>query len=86
MHLLGYHSFSFHPVKIITSGEGGVATTNLSDLDSKLKLHDHGITRAPELLTRESDGPWYYEQLELGFNYRLTDIQAVLGLNQLKLD
>ncbi len=76
--------FSCHPVKHIATGEGGVITTNDKDLAERLKrLRTHGITRNPELLTR-SEGPWYYEMQELGFNYRLTDIQAALGLSQLK--
>lgn len=79
--------FSFHPVKIITTGEGGIATTNCDVLAKTLKqLSSHGVTRNPAELT-EDHGPWYYEQHMLGFNYRLTDIQAALGLSQLsKLD
>ena len=74
---------SFHAVKIITSGEGGMILTNRADLYEKLiRLRSHGITRKPELFQNPSPGPWYYEQLELGYNYRLTDIQAALGLNQ----
>lgn len=77
--------FSFHPVKVITSGEGGMAVTNDPQLGAKMqRLRSHGITRDPALLTRESDGPWYYQQLELGFNYRLTDIHAALGFSQLR--
>jgi UDP-4-amino-4,6-dideoxy-N-acetyl-beta-L-altrosamine transaminase len=76
--------FSFHPVKIITTGEGGVALTNDPEIKEKMELfRSHGITRNPEYLTHKSDDPWYYEQLELGFNYRMTDIQAALGLSQL---
>lgn len=76
--------FSFHPVKIITTGEGGVATTNNQNLANKMKrLRSHGVTREPEALTELPHGPWYYQQLELGFNYRLTDLQAALGLSQL---
>jgi UDP-4-amino-4,6-dideoxy-N-acetyl-beta-L-altrosamine transaminase len=76
--------FSFHPVKVITSGEGGMVTTNDAELAGLMeRLRSHGITREPALLTREPDGPWYYEQLELGFNYRLTDIHAALGLSQM---
>jgi dTDP-4-amino-4,6-dideoxygalactose transaminase len=76
--------FSFHPVKIITTGEGGAALTNNRDLYRRMiRLRSHGITRDVELLTRESPGPWYYEQLDLGFNYRMTDLQAALGLSQL---
>jgi UDP-4-amino-4,6-dideoxy-N-acetyl-beta-L-altrosamine transaminase len=77
--------FSFHPVKIITTGEGGMVLTNHKDLYEELKrLRSHGITRDPELMTGESDGPWYYQQIELGFNYRMTDIQAALGVSQMK--
>lgn len=76
--------FSFHPVKVITSGEGGMVTINDAELAGLMeRLRSHGITREPALLTREPDGPWYYEQLELGFNYRLTDIHAALGLSQM---
>ncbi|MDK1285633.1 UDP-4-amino-4,6-dideoxy-N-acetyl-beta-L-altrosamine transaminase [Pseudoalteromonas umbrosa] len=76
--------FSFHPVKIVTSAEGGMALTNCKDLDEKLKLYrSHGITAVPDLLEQDSDGPWYYEQQTLGFNYRMTDIHAALGISQL---
>ncbi len=76
--------FSFHPVKIITTGEGGLVTTNRSDLYEKLiRLRSHGITREPGLMTEASHGPWYYQQLELGLNYRITDIQAALGASQM---
>jgi len=76
--------FSFHPVKIITTGEGGVATTNCSKLAKKMELfRSHGITRDKNLMKKQSDGPWYYEQIELGYNYRMTDIQAALGLSQI---
>ena len=76
--------FSFHPVKIITTAEGGVATTRSVALAKRMaRLRSHGITRAPDEMTHESDGPWYYQQIELGFNYRLTDLQAALGLSQL---
>jgi UDP-4-amino-4,6-dideoxy-N-acetyl-beta-L-altrosamine transaminase len=76
--------FSFHPVKIITTAEGGIAVTNDFDLAARMaRLRSHGITREPELMTHEPDGPWYYQQIELGFNYRMTDIQAALGLSQL---
>ncbi|NJR72466.1 MAG: UDP-4-amino-4,6-dideoxy-N-acetyl-beta-L-altrosamine transaminase [Gammaproteobacteria bacterium] len=80
--------FSFHPVKIITTGEGGMALTNDAELGEKLaRLRSHGITRDVQSMTKEPDGPWYYEQLELGYNYRMTDIQAALGLSQFyKLD
>lgn len=76
--------FSFHPVKHMTTGEGGMITTNSAELYEKLcLLRTHGITRNPQRLTT-SDGPWYYEQQALGFNYRITDIQCALGLSQLK--
>ena len=76
--------FSFHPVKIITTGEGGMVLTNRTDLYEKLKLYrSHGITRDPELMTHASDGPWYYQQVDLGYNYRMTDIQAALGYSQM---
>jgi UDP-4-amino-4,6-dideoxy-N-acetyl-beta-L-altrosamine transaminase len=76
--------FSFHPVKIITTGEGGMAVTNDESLASKMRLfRSHGITKEVSEMTREPDGPWYYEQIDLGFNYRMTDIQAALGLSQL---
>lgn len=77
--------FSFHPVKIVTTAEGGVATTNDPKLAQKMQLfRSHGITRDPELMTEESHGEWYYQQLELGFNYRMTDLQAALGVSQLQ--
>ena len=76
--------FSFHPVKIVTSGEGGAALTNCPVLNQKLKLlRAHGITRDPNLMQFPQDDGWYYEQIELGFNYRMTDIHAALGLSQL---
>lgn len=80
-------TFSFHPVKHITTGEGGMIMTNDEKLYEKLKLfRAHGITREYELLTK-NDGPWYYEQQELGYNYRITDIQCALGCSQMdKLD
>ncbi|GLR12928.1 UDP-4-amino-4,6-dideoxy-N-acetyl-beta-L-altrosami ne transaminase [Chitinimonas prasina] len=75
--------FSFHPVKIITTGEGGLILTNRDDLAERLaRLRSHGITRDAALMQGESDGPWYYQQLELGYNYRMTDIQAALGYSQ----
>ena len=75
--------FSFHPVKIITSAEGGMALTNDAQLDERMALfRSHGMTRDPALMSREPDGPWYYEQIELGFNYRMTELQAALGLSQ----
>ncbi|WP_295510710.1 UDP-4-amino-4,6-dideoxy-N-acetyl-beta-L-altrosamine transaminase [uncultured Pseudoalteromonas sp.] len=77
--------FSFHPVKIITSAEGGMAVTNCETLDKKMKrLRSHGITNHPDEMTEPSHGPWYYQQIELGFNYRMTELQAALGLSQLK--
>jgi UDP-4-amino-4,6-dideoxy-N-acetyl-beta-L-altrosamine transaminase len=80
--------FSFHPVKIITSAEGGMVLTNRRDLAERLqRLRSHGMTRDPAHMTEASHGPWYYQQVELGFNYRITDLQAALGLSQLnKLD
>jgi UDP-4-amino-4,6-dideoxy-N-acetyl-beta-L-altrosamine transaminase len=76
--------FSFHPVKIITTGEGGMALTNSDEIAERLSLlRSHGITRDPGLMTHPSDGPWYYQQVELGLNYRLTDIQAALGISQM---
>lgn len=76
--------FSFHPVKIITTGEGGMLLTNNAELYEKLKLYrSHGITRDPALMTHEPDGQWYYQQIDLGFNYRMTDIQAALGYSQM---
>lgn len=76
--------FSLHPVKHITTGEGGIITTNKHELYKELcLLRSHGITRNPEKLTK-NDGPWYYEQQGLGFNYRITDFQCALGLSQLK--
>lgn len=77
-------TFSFHPVKTVTGGEGGAVLTNSEDLYEKLVLYRaHGITREAKLLERESHGPWYYEQIDLGYNYRLTDIQCALILSQL---
>ncbi len=77
--------FSFHPVKIVTTGEGGMALTNDPALARRMaRLATHGITRDTAEMSKSSDGPWYYEQIELGFNYRMTDIQAALGLSQLK--
>lgn len=76
--------FSFHPVKIITTGEGGMVLTNSRELYEKLaRLRSHGITRDPALMEGCSHGPWYYQEIELGFNYRMTDMQAALGLSQL---
>ena len=77
--------FSFHPVKIITTAEGGMALTNAPKLAKRLtRSRSHGITRDPAEMTHASDGLWYYQQLELGFNYRMTDIQAALGLSQMQ--
>ena len=77
--------FSFHPVKIITTGEGGMAVTNNAQLADKMALlRSHGITRDPDFMTCAADGPWYYQQIELGYNYRMTDIQAALGISQMK--
>jgi UDP-4-amino-4,6-dideoxy-N-acetyl-beta-L-altrosamine transaminase len=77
--------FSFHPVKIITTGEGGMVLTNQEELYQRLiRLRSHGITRNPDLMQGESHGSWYYQQLELGFNYRMTDIQAALGASQMQ--
>ena len=75
--------FSFHPVKIITTGEGGMALTNDPELAKRMAcLRSHGITRDTAEMTQPPDGPWYYQQVELGFNYRMTDLQAALGLSQ----
>ena len=75
--------FSFHPVKIITTAEGGMAVTNDPALAQKLELlRSHGITREPALMTEPMHGPWYYQQIALGFNYRMTDLQAALGISQ----
>jgi len=77
--------FSFHPVKIITTGEGGMALTNDIILAERMALlRSHGITRDPALMTHAPDGPWYYQQIDLGFNYRMTDIQAALGISQME--
>lgn len=77
--------FSFHPVKIITTGEGGMALTNDTQLAKRMQLlRSHGITRDEADMTHTPDGPWYYQQIELGFNYRMTDLQAALGLSQLQ--
>jgi dTDP-4-amino-4,6-dideoxygalactose transaminase len=75
---------SFHPVKIITTAEGGMALTNSAELANKMALfRSHGITRDPTQMTHQADGPWYYQQIELGFNYRMTELQAALGLSQM---
>ncbi|GAB0109630.1 UDP-4-amino-4,6-dideoxy-N-acetyl-beta-L-altrosamine transaminase [Pseudoalteromonas distincta] len=77
--------FSFHPVKIITSAEGGMAVTNDEHIAKRLKrLRSHGITTDPTEMTEISHGPWYYQQIELGFNYRMTELQAALGVSQMQ--
>ncbi len=77
--------FSFHPVKIITTGEGGMALTNEDELAWRMALlRSHGITRDAARMQRDPDDPWYYEQLDLGYNYRMTDMQAALGLSQVE--
>jgi len=77
--------FSFHPVKIITSAEGGMALTNDDALARSMDLlRSHGVTRDPALMSHEADGSWYYQQVALGFNYRMTELQAALGLSQLE--
>ena len=77
--------FSFHPVKIITTGEGGMAVTNNSSLAKSMQLlRSHGITRDVGEMTHAPDGSWYYQQIDLGYNYRMTDIQAALGLSQMQ--
>ena len=76
--------FSFHPVKIITTAEGGLATTNDKELLTRMQLYrSHGVTRDPELMTKDIEGSWYYQQVDLGFNYRMTDLQAALGISQM---
>jgi UDP-4-amino-4,6-dideoxy-N-acetyl-beta-L-altrosamine transaminase len=76
--------FSFHPVKIITTAEGGMAMTNDAQLAKRMQLlRSHGITRDVNEMTHASDGPWYYQQIDLGYNYRMTDLQAALGLSQM---
>ena len=76
--------FSFHPVKIITTGEGGMALTNNKRLAEKMELfRSHGITRDAERMTQDPDGSWYYQQIDLGFNYRMTELQAALGVSQM---
>ena len=77
--------FSFHPVKIVTTGEGGMALTNDAALANCMaRLRSHGITRDPAQMTHAPDGPWYYQQVDLGFNYRMTDVQAALGASQME--
>ena len=76
--------FSFHPVKIITTAEGGACLTNSPELANTLaRLRSHGITRNPDEMTHEPDGAWYYQQIELGYNYRMTELQAALGVSQM---
>jgi len=76
--------FSFHPVKIVTTGEGGAAVTADAELARRMQLlRTHGITREPQAMHTAPHGPWYYEQIELGFNFRMTDMQAALGRSQL---
>tara|TARA_B100001094_G_C18187238_1_gene804620 strand:- start:2520 stop:3680 length:1161 start_codon:yes stop_codon:yes gene_type:complete len=76
--------FSFHPVKIITTAEGGIATTNSDVLLQKMQLYrSHGVTRDIDLMEGTSHGAWYYQQIDLGFNYRMTELQAALGLSQM---
>jgi dTDP-4-amino-4,6-dideoxygalactose transaminase len=76
--------FSFHPVKIITTAEGGMATTNSAELGDRMaRLATHGITRNPKLMTHAPDGDWYYQQTELGLNYRMTELHGALGLSQM---
>lgn len=76
--------FSFHPVKILTTGEGGMVLTNRKDLYEKLiRLRSHGITRDPKMMREVPHGSWYYQQIDLGFNYRITEMQCALGLSQL---
>lgn len=77
--------FSFHPVKIVTTAEGGAALTNQKELADKMALlRSHGITREPEMMTEASHGGWYYQQVDLGFNYRMTELQAALGVTQMQ--
>jgi UDP-4-amino-4,6-dideoxy-N-acetyl-beta-L-altrosamine transaminase len=76
--------FSFHPVKVVTTAEGGAALTNDDELAEKMALfRSHGVTRNPELMVGESHGGWYYQQIELGYNYRMTELQAALGVSQM---
>lgn len=77
--------FSFHPVKIITTAEGGIALTNSAELAHRMELlRSHGITRDQARMTHEADGPWYYQQIDLGFNYRMTELQAAIGVSQIQ--
>ena len=76
--------FSFHPVKIVTTAEGGMGLTNSAELAERMALfRSHGITRDPLMMHNNASGPWYYEQIELGFNYRMTDLHAALGISQM---
>jgi len=77
--------FSFHPVKIVTTAEGGLAVTNNSVLAERMQLlRSHGVTRDSDLMTKPPEGDWYYQQVDLGFNYRMTDLQAALGVSQME--
>jgi len=77
--------FSFHPVKIVTTGEGGVVTTNQEALAEKnAAFRSHGVTREPHLMTQPQEGAWVYQQVDLGFNYRMTEMQAALGISQMQ--
>ena len=77
--------FSFHPVKIITTAEGGLATTNNTELAERMQLlRSHGVTRDSSLMTKLSEGDWYYQQVDMGFNYRMTELQAALGVSQMQ--
>jgi UDP-4-amino-4,6-dideoxy-N-acetyl-beta-L-altrosamine transaminase len=77
--------FSFHPVKIITTAEGGLATTNDEVLAERMRLYrSHGVTRDPRLITKQVEGRWHYQQVDLGFNYRMTELQAALGVSQIQ--
>ncbi len=77
--------FSFHPVKIVTTAEGGMALTNSDELAHKMALfRSHGITRDAAHMTHAADGPWYYQQIDLGYNYRMTELQAALGVSQMQ--
>ena len=76
--------FSFHPVKIITTAEGGLATTNSKTIAEKMQLfRSHGVTRDQALMSKQTEGAWYYQQIDLGFNYRMTELQAALGVSQM---
>jgi len=77
--------FSFHPVKIVTTAEGGMATTKDATLAQRMQeLRSHGVTREPDRMDKAPEGPWYYQQVGLGFNYRMTELQAALGVSQLE--